>query len=117
MVGRAGRAGQSASGESFLLGSGEAFSCAGEWRAICALLEAPMPCLTSQLLPCVAAAGAGGAADAGAGLGLHPTKCYLAFCVHCLYRNTLAQSARIWSIAVPMSEPKRNKSLKELKAP
>ena len=77
MVGRAGRAGQSTSGESFLLGSGEAFSCSGEWTAICALLEAPMPCLTSQLLPCAAAAGAGEVAGAGAVVGLHPAKCYL----------------------------------------
>lgn len=36
--------------ESFLLGSGEAFSAAGEWNAVCTLLEAPLPQLTSRLL-------------------------------------------------------------------
>ena len=50
MVGRAGRAGHAQSGESFLLGSGEAFSQAGEWNSVCALLEAPLPRLTSRLL-------------------------------------------------------------------
>ena len=90
MVGRAGRAGQSASGESFLLGSGEAFSCSGEWTAICALLQAPMPCLTSQLLPCVAAANTGEAAGAGAVLGMHSANCYLYCCIYCLCRDTLA---------------------------
>ena len=50
MVGRAGRAGQAESGESFLLGGGAAFSQAGEWDEVCALLEAPLPSLTSRLL-------------------------------------------------------------------
>jgi hypothetical protein len=50
-VGRAGRAGQAAYGESFLIGSGEAYAQAGEWKAVCDLLEAPLPTLSSRLLP------------------------------------------------------------------
>jgi hypothetical protein len=50
-VGRAGRAGQAAYGESFLIGSGEAFAQAGEWRVVCQLLIEPLPTLCSQLLP------------------------------------------------------------------
>ena len=59
MVGRAGRAGHAQSGDSFLLGSGAAFSPAGEWNSICALLEAPLPTLTSRLLSEASAEGEG----------------------------------------------------------
>ena len=51
MVGRAGRAGQNSMGESFLIGQGEPGAVSGEWRAICALLNDPLPCLNSRMLP------------------------------------------------------------------
>ncbi|PSC69888.1 helicase and polymerase-containing TEBICHI [Micractinium conductrix] len=75
MVGRAGRAGHSAVGESFLIGKGAANG--QEWHQICGLLTAPVPCLESRLLalegsgkpaPIAGASGraSGGAASAGA---------------------------------------------------
>uniref|UniRef100_A0A383VNY9 DNA-directed DNA polymerase n=1 Tax=Tetradesmus obliquus TaxID=3088 RepID=A0A383VNY9_TETOB len=51
MVGRAGRAGQSPVGESFLMGQGAAGSAtSGQWAAVCALMSAPLPALCSQLV-------------------------------------------------------------------
>lgn len=51
MVGRAGRAGHAAIGESFIIGRGQPGSASGDWAAVCQLLEAPLPSLRSGLLP------------------------------------------------------------------
>lgn len=49
MVGRAGRAGQSAVGEAFIIGRGSPGN-AKEWNAICTLITEPVPKLESRLL-------------------------------------------------------------------
>ncbi|GAX85126.1 hypothetical protein CEUSTIGMA_g12546.t1 [Chlamydomonas eustigma] len=50
MIGRAGRAGHSSVGESFIMGKGAAHSTSGgEWSSICSLLTAPLPKLKSCL--------------------------------------------------------------------
>ena len=49
MVGRAGRAGQSAVGEAFIIGRGSAGN-GKEWNAICKLITEPVPKLKSRLL-------------------------------------------------------------------
>lgn len=54
MVGRAGRAGHAAAGESFLIGRGAGGG--KEWQQVCALLTAPIPCLISRVLAPDAAA-------------------------------------------------------------
>jgi hypothetical protein len=51
MVGRAGRAGHCAIGESFILSRGAPLDERGEWGQICALLTAPLPVIRSPLLP------------------------------------------------------------------
>ena len=50
MVGRAGRAGLAAAGESYVIGRGVAKSESGEWRAIGHLLHAAPSTIASQLL-------------------------------------------------------------------
>lgn len=71
MAGRAGRAGQSAVGEAFLMGAGPAFARpgVGQWTKVCALLSAPLPRLVSQLVAPGAPAAAAKAAAAGASSG------------------------------------------------
>eukprot|EP00955_Chlamydomonas_euryale_P016897 180255-Chlamydomonas_euryale.AAC.3 len=73
MIGRAGRAGQSAVGEAFIIGKGGAHAAgSSEWRPICRLMSAPLPELRSSL----AGAGSAHAADrsgAGGGKAVAPT--------------------------------------------
>jgi hypothetical protein len=77
---RAGRAGQSTRGESFLLGVGEVGG--REWKAINALLCAPLACVRSHLLPAAAEKVTGGWVGVGGKRGLRFVVQFFSPCVH-----------------------------------
>ncbi|GLI65409.1 hypothetical protein VaNZ11_008967 [Volvox africanus] len=68
MIGRAGRAGQSPTGEAFLIGKGPPHTMQGEWRDVCRLMTARLLPLRCCLLDTPAAPSEDGAAPAHSGV-------------------------------------------------